>query len=76
MKNFIHIVFEKYGMIKMFGSAIFALLFYTLYSYTGLLFFKYAIIPFAVYFVLLVVILFVYAWIINPYKTWKEKHKK
>jgi ATP/ADP translocase len=76
MRNFIHIIFEKYGMIKMFGSAILALIFYTLFYYTGLTLFKYIMIPFAVYFALLTVILFSYAYIINPYKAWKEKHKK
>lgn len=76
MKKLIHIIFEKYGMIKMFGSAILALLFYTLFYYTGLTLFKYIMIPFATYFTLLAIILFTYAYIINPSKAWKEKHKK
>jgi glucan phosphoethanolaminetransferase (alkaline phosphatase superfamily) len=66
MKKFIHIVFEKYGMLKMFGSAILSFLFYTLYYYTGLIIFKYLIIPFGIFFGLLALLLFIYAYIINP----------
>lgn len=76
MKKFIHVVFEKYGMLKLFGSAILALFFFWLFDRTGLKIFKMAIIPPAVYFAVTALILFSYAWIINPIKSIKEKNKK
>ena len=76
MRNLIHLIFEKYGLLKMFGSAILTLLFYTLFYYTGIIIFKYIMLPFAIYFTLLAITLFTHAYIINPYKSWKEKKNK
>jgi ABC-type bacteriocin/lantibiotic exporter with double-glycine peptidase domain len=75
MKNFIHIVFEKYGMIKLFGSAILSALLYTLYYYTGLIIIKYIMIPFVIYLILTTIVLFTYAWIINPILNRREKNQ-
>ena len=66
-------IFEKNGMAKLFGSAILGLFFYWLFYSTGLSVWKWLSFPFAIYFALAAIILFTYAWIINPIKSIKKK---
>jgi len=66
-KNFLHIVFEKYGWIKFWGSFILSLLFFMIYEKTGDVLWKGLAIPFAVYSALIAIILFIFAWFINPF---------
>jgi hypothetical protein len=64
-KKFVHIVFEKYGIAKIFGGAILGLFFYWLYDVTYIEFWKWVSIPFGG-FAILSILGIVYAWIINP----------
>ena len=74
--NIIHLVFEKYGMIKLFGSAILGLFFFWLFSTTGTLLFKYLSWPFGIFVGIEAIILFIYAYVINPIREAKNRKKK
>lgn len=76
IKKFIHIVFEKYGVIKLFGSAIIASLFIWLYSVTTIETFKWVAIVFGVYVGIVFIITFIYAWVINPIKSLRKNKEK
>lgn len=71
MKNFIHTVFEKYGVIKLFGSFGLTGLFLYLFDRTGMNVFLYAMVPFALFFSVMAVLLFVYGFI-NFFKDLKK----
>ena len=72
-RKFLHIVFEKYGVIKLFGAAILGLLFFWLFDRTGQAIFRYLSWPFAIFIGVDAVILFIYAAIINPINARKKK---
>ena len=73
MKKILHVVFEKYGLLKLFGSAILSLFFLWLFYNTGYDIFKIASIVFGSVVGLYAIVLFTFAWIINPYKDIKDK---
>jgi len=75
MRKFIKVVFEKYGVIKLFGSAILGVLFLWLFSISGIIIFKGLAIGFGVLVGIFFILSFVFAYIINPIRAHKKKTK-
>lgn len=76
LNKIFYAVFEKYGWFKLTISAILSIFFLWLNDKTGTQFWLYAATPFLVYSAAMILILFIFAWIINPINNLKEKRKE
>ena len=76
LQEIIHIIFEKYGVIKFIGSIVILISFLSIFQSTGNLVWKWLAIPFVVYAVLTMVLMLAYAWIINPINDLIQRRKK
>ena len=75
MKEFLNKVFMRYGWIKAMISCLLGGLSILVYEKTGIESFGWAAYPFLIYFVGFIVVMILFAWIINPITALVKRRK-